>query len=165
MHLLKGQFIFRHRHLKTVSELSWGLILHANTIAPSPQSLATLPVVPTNWPVNWVSWLRSPMLINLIEWVKELREILTYSGVQMKSCIRWGMGKELLCLLWVTFQWLSNSYLVGFYRHFLSVSNASSVYVATARPACMVLLNLFCIFSVDQISFWNGCLIIYYLPR
>lgn len=48
---------------------------------------------------------------------------------------------------------VSNSYLVGFYRHFLSVFNASSIYVETAGPACMVLLNLFCIFSVDQISF------------
>lgn len=88
MHLLKGQFIFRHLYLKAGSELSWGLILKANTIAPSPQPRVTLPMVLTNWPVNRVSWMRSPMLINLIKWVKELREMLTYSGVQMKNCIR-----------------------------------------------------------------------------
>lgn len=87
MHLLKGQFIFRHLYLKKVSELSWGLILNANTCALT-QSQVILPVVLTNWPVNRVSCMHSPMLINLIEWVKELREMLTYSGIQMKSCVR-----------------------------------------------------------------------------
>lgn len=88
MHLLKGHFIFRRLYLKTVSELSWGLILKVSTIAPSPQPQVTLPMVPTNWPVNGVSWMRFPVLINLVEWVRELREMLTYSGIQMKSCIR-----------------------------------------------------------------------------